>query len=122
MDAQRLGHLSASVASAVCSAFPPAPGEDPVVYLFSSTPAQWEGSIRMRTAKGYTVEASWRNGQVESPVRFSGGTLPLKVLNPWPGAIVTIDCGNETSEQSGRVLRIQGNCTLRKKTAVSSER
>lgn len=121
MDAQRLGHLSASVASAVCSAFPPAPGEDPVVYLFSSTPAQWEGNIRMQTAKGYTVEAAWRNGQIDQPVRFTGGALPLRVLNPWPGSTVTVDNGSETTEQSGRVLQIKGPCTLRRKADPSGK-
>ena len=121
MDAQRLGHMSASVASAVCSAFPPAPGEDPVVYLFSSMPIQWEGKIRMLAAKGYTVEAVWRSGQVEGPVRFSGGVLPLQVLNPWRNDVVEVVTASGYAEQSGRVLCIEGDCTIQRKAKETTQ-
>jgi hypothetical protein len=121
MDAQRLGHMSASVASAVCSAFPPEPGEDPVVYLFSAMPVQWEGSIRMLAAKGYTVEAAWHNGQVETPVRFTGGSMPLKVLNPWPNDVVEILSAGGVTEQSGRVLQVEGDCSIQLKTGAAAK-
>ncbi len=45
-DVQRLGHITSSMANAVCQGYPKAPGEDPVLYLFSSLPSGWNAHIR----------------------------------------------------------------------------
>lgn len=111
-DAQRLGHITSAMSNAVCQGYPKAPGEEPVLYLFSSLPGDWDARIRMRTAGGWLVEAEALKGCC-TYARLSGGKTPLKVKNPWGEARVTLqtkDGQRRTAE--GRYLVIEKDCIL----------
>ena len=81
-DVQRLGHITSSMANAVCQGYPKAPGEDPVLYLFSSLPSGWNAHIRVNTEHGYLAEAVAEDG-ICSWIRPIGSTDKMVLRNPW---------------------------------------
>lgn len=112
IGAQKQGHLMSSVSNALCHAFAPAPGEDPVLYLFSALPNSWNASIRMNTVKCYTVEASSKDGSI-SQFRLTAHkkSVPLQIHNPWHTP-VKITYSDHTETAVGKTFTVVGSCTL----------
>lgn len=111
LDAQRLGHITSSMANAVCQGFPKAPGEEPVLYLFSSLPVNWDAKIRMKAFGEWQVEANTLNGKCEK-ITFSKGKKTIKLRNPWGTQRVQIIYAERKEEQEGKYLIITENCTV----------
>ena len=110
-DVQRLGHITSSMANAVCQGYPKAPGEDPVLYLFSSLPSGWNAHIRVNTEHGYLAEAVAEDG-ICSWIRLIGSTDKMVLRNPWGERQVKIAYEQTEEIQQGKYLTISGSCRI----------
>ncbi|MCR2050090.1 DUF5703 domain-containing protein [Acetatifactor muris] len=110
-DVQRLGHITSAMANAVCQGYPKAPGEEPVLYLFSSLPEKWDAQIRLHTVGGWQAEARAAAGKCTEAV-LTGGRNPLRIRNPWGESPVLLV--NESGEdiQEGKYLTVRSDCRI----------
>lgn len=111
-DVQRLGHITSAMANAVCQGYPKAPGEEPVLYLFSSLPEKWDAQIRMQTTGGWQAEAGAVSGKCVSAT-FTGGKRPLSVRNPWGEKPVLFVSEDGETIQEGKYLIVCRDCKIR---------
>lgn len=110
-DVQRLGHITSAIANAVCQGYPKAPGEEPVLYLFSSLPEKWDAQIRMQTTGGWQAEARAIAGKCTEAV-LTGGKRPLKMRNPWGEKPVLLVSENAEEIQEGKYLIVRSDCRI----------
>ena len=110
-DVQRLGHITSSMANAVCQGFPKAPGEDPVLYVFSSLPEGWNAHIMVNTEHGYLAEAEAKDG-VCSWICLSGSDEPMTVRNPWGEDPVRISFAEREETYEGKYFTVNGPCRI----------
>ena len=99
------------MANAVCQGYPKAPGEDPVLYLFSSLPSGWNAHIRLNTEHGYLAEAVAEDG-ICSWIRLIGSTDKMVLRNPWGERQVKIAYEQTEEIQQGKYLTISGSCRI----------
>ena len=77
-----------------------------VVRVFPAWPKDKGASFsRLRTQGGFLVSASLDNGQVTHLKVDSTVGGKLRILNPWPGNVVTVS-GKETQVDSEGILTI----------------
>lgn len=113
ISAQRQGHILSSVASAVCHAFAAGPGEEPVLYVFSSLPKEWNAKVHMATVKNYMVDIEHNNGEITCFTLTSNGNESLLVHNPWDGsALVQYSDGFEIFDS--KTFRVKGTCKIKR--------
>ena len=113
LSVQRQGHLLSSTANALCHAFPPSPGEEPVLYLFSALPRTWNAFVKMRTAKNYLVEAKRQDGEITMFKLTELGKSSLLIHNPWnSGVVVHYSDHDEILHET--TIRVHGSCRLEK--------
>ena len=80
------GRAAAGIQLALVQSLPPGPGQEPVICLFQSWPADWDVCFTLLARGGFLVSSSMRGGQV-GPVEIVsqvGGTCRLR--SPWPQA------------------------------------
>jgi hypothetical protein len=87
LDAQRLGRVAEALQIALVNSAPPAPGEDPVIELFSAWPREWNARCKLAARGGFVVTASIGAGEPQSVEIESLAGAPLRVRNPWSGKI-----------------------------------
>ena len=112
LDVQRLGHITSSMVNAVCQGYPKAPGEEPVLYLFSSLPEKWDARIRMQTIGGWQVEACAAAGKC-TEATLTGSKRPLRIRNPWGEKPVLIISETGEEIQKGQYLTVRRDCRIR---------
>jgi len=107
---QRLGNASTALHKALLQSVPPAPGKDPVIYLFPAWPAEWDAAFTLLARGAFLVTASIKNGKiglVEIESKMGG---QCRIKNPWPGEILTMHRNHQKSENiSGALLIFDTN-------------
>jgi hypothetical protein len=106
IDAERLGRVADALQTALIQSVPPAPGQEPVIYLFPALPKQWNARFQLPARGGFTVTASQQNGNIEFLQIKSGAGGQCRVRNPWPDAqrVNVQRNGNKAEPMSGSTL------------------
>jgi len=102
---QRLGNVAAGLHEGLLQSVSPAPGKDPVIYLFPAWPEDWDAAFKLAARGAFIVKASRKGGEigdVEIESKIGG---ECRVSNPWSGKIVQlIRDGEEAEKLTGKLI------------------
>lgn len=112
LGAQRIGQASESIATALCSCVPAAPGEEQVLHLFAAYPDSWDADFRLPAGNGYWVQGEKKGGEIIRLELTCDGQRCLKVCNPWKAARVCIDYGDRKEYAEGEKFVVQASCRI----------
>ncbi len=104
IDCQRLGNAAAAMHAALLQSVPPAPGKDPVIYLFPAWPKEWDATYTLAARGGFLVSASMENGEigwVKITAQVGG---ECRISNPWPGKTLNVYRNKEKAEDLSGTL------------------
>jgi len=105
IDCQRLGRAAEALHSALLQSVPPAPGKDPVIYVFPAWPRVWDASFALLARGAFLVSASMRQGKIELVEIRSKVGGECRLSNPWPDtALELFRNGKQTESLSGEQL------------------
>lgn len=105
IECERLGSASHALHLALLQSVPPAPGEDPVNYIFPAWPKEWDAQFTLAARDAFLISASTEKGQIEFVEINSQKGGRCRVQNPWPGAEIAIyRDGEKTENVSGKLL------------------
>lgn len=82
-NVERLGRAAEALEDALIQSVPPAPGEDPVIYVFPAWPKSWDAQFELLCRGNFLASSSIQNGKIAF-VRIksqAGGMCRLR--NPW---------------------------------------
>ena len=104
-DFERLGNNAHALHAALLQSVPPAPGKDPVIYLFPAWPREWDAAYTLAARGGFLVTASIEKGEiglVEIKSRVGG---KCRLSNPWPGKTLSLyRNGKKAEDLSGTLI------------------
>jgi hypothetical protein len=82
-NVERLGRAAEALQDALVQSVPPAPGKDPIIYVFPAWPAAWDAQFKLLCRGNFLVESSMQNKEIAyvSIKSRSGGICRLS--NPW---------------------------------------
>jgi hypothetical protein len=105
-DCQRLGRAAEALHYALLQSAPPTPGGESIIRLFPAWPKEWDASFKLLTRGAFLVSASFKNGSIQSVEIESQAGGECRIVNPWPGAPVTLHRDGAASEKlSGELLK-----------------
>ena len=105
IDGQRLGNMAAALHEGLLQSVSPAPGKDPVIYLFPAWPAEWDTEFKLAARGAFLVSASKKGGEISNVEIESGVGGECRLSNPWPGnEVQLIRDGNGAEKVSGNLI------------------
>ena len=111
IDIERIGNASAGLHKALIQSVPPAPGKEPVIYLFPAWPAEWDASFKLGARGAFLVSASIEKGEIKNVEIESQVGGECRIINPWPDQTLDLLRNQEKAEEiSGSLLIIPTVC------------
>ncbi len=105
IDCQRLGRAAEALHSALLQSVPPAPGKNPVIYIFPAWPRVWDASYTLLARGAFLVSASMKQGKIELVEIHSQIGGECRLSNPWPDATLELfRNGKQAESLSGKQL------------------
>ncbi|MBL7113739.1 MAG: glycoside hydrolase [Bacteroidales bacterium] len=99
IDCQRLGNAAAGLHAGLLQSVQPAPGKDPVIYLFPAWPDDWDASYKLAARGAFLVSASIDDGEIGNVEIESQVGGECRLNNPWPGKAVQLFRNEDKSEE-----------------------
>jgi hypothetical protein len=107
IECERLGMLSQALHLSLLQSAPPAPGKEPVNYLFPAWPRNWDAQFTLAARNAFVISASLEKGQIEFVEIHSRKGGPCRVQNPWDTAALSLYRNGQKAETvSGKLLVI----------------
>jgi hypothetical protein len=103
---ERLGRAAEALQDALCLSAPPAPGADPVIYLFHAWPREWDAGFSLLARGNFWVSSRMKAGKIPYVAlkSMAGGTC--RISNPWPERKPTLYVdGENRGSLKGKILR-----------------
>jgi len=98
IGAQRIGNASAAVNELLLQSVPPAPGGDPVIYVFPACPKEWNAAFTLLARGAFLVSSAIEGGKIDFVEIKSKVGGDCKVSNPWPGRRLVLYRNGEKAE------------------------
>lgn len=82
-NVERLGRAAEALQDALVQSVPPAPGKEPIIYVFPAWPAAWDAQFKLLCRGNFLVESTMQDKKIAyvSIKSRSGGICRLS--NPW---------------------------------------
>lgn len=83
-NVERLGRAAEALQDALCLSAPPAPGTDPIIYVFYAWPQEWDAGFSLLARGNFLVSSQMAAGKIPyvALTSISGGAC--RIANPWP--------------------------------------
>jgi hypothetical protein len=105
IECERLGLASHALQNALLQSVPPAPGKEPVNFIFPAWPKEWDAQFTLAARDAFVISASMEKGRIGFVEIQSNKGGPCRVQNPWPGSEITLyRNGKPTKTLSGEFL------------------
>jgi len=104
IDCQRLGNAATALHAALLQSVPPAPGKDPVIYLFPAWPNEWDAAYTLAARGAFLVSTSIEKGKIEYVEIKSQVGGECRLSNPWPGKTLNLYRNNNKAEDLSGTL------------------
>jgi hypothetical protein len=106
MDFERYGNNALILHAALLQSVPPAPGKDPVIYLFPAWPDDWDATYTLAARGGFLVTASIKDGEIGLVELKSQAGGECRISNPWPRkTLILYRNGKKAEDLSGDLIR-----------------
>jgi hypothetical protein len=90
IECERLGLASHALQNALLQSVPPAPGKEPVNFIFPAWPKEWDAQFTLAARDAFLISASMVKGRIEFVEIHSTKGGQCRVQNPWPGDEITL--------------------------------
>ena len=87
IDAERIGRVSEALHEALLQSVPPAPGKEPIIYLFPAWPKEWDAQYTLLARGAFLVSSSIQQGKIKFVQLLSQAGGECRVRNPWQGEV-----------------------------------
>ena len=104
IDCQRLGNAAAAMHAALLQSVPPAPGKDPIIYLFPAWPVEWDATYTLAARGAFLVTASIQKGEIGLVKIAAQVGGECRINNPWPGKTLNLYRNNDKAEDLSGTL------------------
>jgi hypothetical protein len=104
IECERLGLASHALQNALLQSVPPAPGKEPVNYIFPAWPKEWDAQFTLAARDAFLISASMQDGQIEFVEVHSQKGGQCRVENPWPNVEATLYRNGKLAENVSGVL------------------
>jgi Glycosyl hydrolase family 95 catalytic domain/Domain of unknown function (DUF5703) len=102
---ERLGRVADALNIALCQSAPPEPGGDPIIYVFSAFPKDWNADFKLLARGNFLVTSSIKDGNIKFVELHSNSGALCRLHNPWDDGSVTLYRNGKKSETlSGSIL------------------
>lgn len=105
IDAERIGRVSEALHEALLQSVPPAPGKEPIIYLFPAWPKEWDAQYTLLARGAFLVNSSIRQGKIEFVQLVSQAGGECRVRNPWQGEVALQRRDGESEALRGSLLK-----------------
>ena len=106
-DFERLGNNAHALNTALLQSVPPAPGKDPVIYLFPAWPEEWDAAYNLAARGAFLVSSSIKKGKIGFVEIHSKVGGECRLSNPWPGKTLKLyRNGKKAEDLTGSLLVI----------------
>jgi hypothetical protein len=107
IECERLGLASHALQNALLQSVPPAPGKEPVNFIFPAWPKEWDAQFTLAARDAFVISASMEKGRIEFVEIHSKRGGQCRVQNPWPSDEITLyRNGKPIGNLSGRLLAV----------------
>jgi hypothetical protein len=104
-NVERLGRAAEALQEALVQSVPGAPGEDPVIYVFSAWPSEWDARFELLCRGNFLVSASMEKGAVSGVAITAQSGGVCRISNPWPaGGAVVYKNGKQWKRSSDKLI------------------
>ncbi len=104
IDFERYGNNAHALHSALIQSAPPAPGEDPVIYVFPAWPVEWDAAFTLAARGAFLVSTSMKKGKIGFVKIESRAGGACRINNPWPAKKVDLYRSGKKAESISGTL------------------